>query len=241
MKIIISLFILIISFVVSAQEPLTSLEDLKGIWVNNDDECDISIYDECEVITMYNHEQYSSIRFEEIYFIKKGLEDKKNISGKDAYTKDLKESSKYFITSYKGQTAHLDSYYKEWSDLRFRSNYFYEFNPRVTMVIFNLKDHYFHYIERLPKTALKMLYERCREDSIDYIKQYLGIDVRNIISGQSIIFDSLEVETNMYLIEGELITVLGEQNDFLKMEYEADDKKIISGLIKKEDVKGILK
>ena len=241
MKFNICVFILAISINSFAQEAIDKIEDLNGIWVNSDDESNLSIYNDFKFISIYDDDEYATIRFKEIYFIKKGLEDKKNISGKDAYTKDFEESSKYFITVNKGQTAHLDSYYKEWSDLRFRSNYFYEFNPRVTMVIFNLKDHYFHYIERLPKTALKMLYERCREDSIDYIKQYLGIDVRNIISGQSIIFDSLEVETNMYLIEGELITVLGEQNDFLKMEYEADDKKIISGLIKKEDVKGILK
>lgn len=108
------------------------------------------------------------------------------------------------------------------------------------MVIYSRDESRFNKISRLPSMALYRLYFRGKLDNRNYIKEYLGLDVRNVIVEKSIIYDRLEVKTEKYLVKNDLITVTGEQNSFFKMKYETDKGEIIEGLIKKENVQGII-
>jgi hypothetical protein len=83
--------------------------------------------------------------------------------------------------------------------------------------------------------ALKNIYLRGRQDNRDYLKEYINIDVTEVVSSKSIIYSEPDKPTRMYLIKGDVVTVLEEKEGWLKMEYEG--KKLITGWIKKKDTK----
>ena len=87
--------------------------------------------------------------------------------------------------------------------------------------------------ERLPSFALKLLYNRGKKDNKDYIKKYLDIEVKEVQVNKSTIFSKPEVATKMYLIKGDIATVLEEKGDWLKIEFLG--KRLVTGWIKKED------
>lgn len=89
-------------------------------------------------------------------------------------------------------------------------------------------------IERLPSFALKLLYNRGKKDDKDYIEKYLDIKVKEVQVDKSIIYSEPGTATKMFLIKGDVATVLEEKGDWLKIEFLG--KRLVTGWIKKKDV-----
>lgn len=84
---------------------------------------------------------------------------------------------------------------------------------------------------KLPIEALKKLYYRGKQDNHDYIKDYLDIKVSEIGVPQSTVYTEHNKPTATRLSKGDIVTVLEEKGDWIKVDYGADT----SGWIKKED------
>ncbi|MDR1225474.1 MAG: hypothetical protein LBK47_01065 [Prevotellaceae bacterium] len=91
------------------------------------------------------------------------------------------------------------------------------------------------HLERLPSLTLRLLYKRGKKDNRNYLKEYLNIDVTEVVSSKSPIYAEPDKPTKMYLIKGDIVTVLEEKDGWLRIEYEG--KKMITGWIKKEDIR----
>jgi len=89
-------------------------------------------------------------------------------------------------------------------------------------------------IERLPSSALKLLYNRGKKEDKDYIEKYLDIKVKEVQVNKSIIYSEPGTATKMFLIKGDIATVLEEKGEWLKIEFLG--KRLVTGWIKKEDV-----
>jgi hypothetical protein len=62
-----------------------------------------------------------------------------------------------------------------------------------------------------------------------------NLQQKKILSDKAIIYSQPEIPTKMYLIKSNIITVLEEKEGWVKIEYEG--KKLITGWVKKEDIK----
>jgi hypothetical protein len=110
----------------------------------------------------------------------------------------------------------------------------FELRPKGYLNIFSDEC---NYIEKAPKEVLEVLYKRGKHDKRDYIKEFLDVQVCGIQTEKSFIYDSTQHKTKMYLVKDDIITVTGEQNGFVKMEYETAKGDTIKGWLKKEDTK----
>ncbi|GHT51423.1 hypothetical protein AGMMS49982_08830 [Bacteroidia bacterium] len=90
-------------------------------------------------------------------------------------------------------------------------------------------------LERLPALTLHLLYKRGKKDKQNYLKEYLNIDVVEVVINKSVIYSASNTPTKMYFIKGDVVTVIEEQDDWLKVEYEG--KKLVTGWIKRGDVR----
>ena len=88
-------------------------------------------------------------------------------------------------------------------------------------------------IFKLPKKALEKLYYRGKHDKRDYIKDYLDIKVAKINSDKSIVYSNPNIIKIIELNKDDIITVLEEKENWLKIEYGADNL----GWINKNDIK----
>jgi hypothetical protein len=90
-------------------------------------------------------------------------------------------------------------------------------------------------LECLSSMTLRLLYKRGKKDNRNYLKEYINIDVTEVVSSKSTIYSEPDKPTKMYLVKGDVVTVLEEKEGWIKMEYEG--KKLITGWIKKKDTK----
>jgi hypothetical protein len=90
----------------------------------------------------------------------------------------------------------------------------------------------FSKIDRLPNSALKLLYYRGKQDKKDYIKEYLDIKVVEIISQKATIFSAPEMPTSLQLIRYDVVVVIEEKGKWLKVDYGTNNL----GWIKREDI-----
>lgn len=91
----------------------------------------------------------------------------------------------------------------------------------------------FSKIKRLPGSALKVLYNKGKFDNMDYIKKYLKIDAKEIKVKKSLIYSEPGSATTMYLIKGDVVTIIEEKDNWIKIEFLGS--KLIKGWIKKQD------
>jgi hypothetical protein len=91
----------------------------------------------------------------------------------------------------------------------------------------------FERIEKLPELALKLLYYRGKKDNRDYIKEYLDLEVKEIIKDKSLIYFEPGKVTNISLKKGDVVTVIEDKGEWLKVDYGTDNP----GWIKREDAK----
>ena len=121
----------------------------------------------------------------------------------------------------------------ELKDCRVNIASIFELRPKNYLNLFSDEC---NYLEKAPKEVLVVLYRRGQHDKRDYIKEFLDMRVCGIQAEKSFIYDTTLTKTKMYLVKDDIITVTGEQNGFVMMEYETDKGDTIKGWIKKEDV-----
>lgn len=119
-------------------------------------------------------------------------------------------------------------------DCRINIASIFELTPKSYLNLFSDEC---NYIEKAPKEVLEVLYKRGKHDKRDYIKDFLDMQVCGIQAEKSFIYDSAQTKTKMHLVKDDIVTVTGEQNGFVKMEYETAKGDTIKGWIKKEDTK----
>lgn len=91
----------------------------------------------------------------------------------------------------------------------------------------------FEKINKLPGLALKLLYNRGKRDKRDYIKEYLNIKVVEIVPPKSTVYSEPDKPTSTQINKSDVVTVIEEKENWLKIDYGADNM----GWIKKEDTK----
>jgi hypothetical protein len=65
---------------------------------------------------------------------------------------------------------------------------------------------------------------------------YVGFPRKEISSEKAIIYSAPNIPTRMYLIKGDVVTVLGKEEGWLRIDYEG--KKQVRGWVKEQDVRG---
>ena len=88
-------------------------------------------------------------------------------------------------------------------------------------------------IYKLPNDALKLLYNRGKQDKRNYIKDYLDIEVIEITVPKSTVYSLPDKPTAIQLSKGDVVTVIEEKGEWLKVDYGTDNP----GWIKREDAK----
>ncbi len=89
-------------------------------------------------------------------------------------------------------------------------------------------------LNRSLKKAVSQFIDHNGKDNRNYIKEYLNLDVKEVVVPQSLIYSKPNERTKMYLIKGDVVTILEEKNKWIKIEYAGEE--LITGWIKKEDV-----
>lgn len=142
---------------------------------------------------------------------------------------DLKAEGLYF-------TEIIDKKYIEKDGSIKKPNYLIPFNFECNgdnMAINGGKLFEYHKINKLPVYALKLLYNRKKKDQRDYIKEYLNIKVAEITAPKSTVYSEPNKPTATQLSKGDVVTMLEEKGNWLKVDYGADTP----GWVKKEDSK----
>jgi hypothetical protein len=81
---------------------------------------------------------------------------------------------------------------------------------------------------------IKFLYKQGKLDKQDYLKEYANLIVKEIAPPKCTIYQSPNVATKMYLIKGDLVSILEQKGDWVKIEYQG--KKTVQGWLKKGDI-----
>jgi hypothetical protein len=121
----------------------------------------------------------------------------------------------------------------DFKDCRINIASIFELTPKSYLNLFSDEC---NYLEKVPKEVLKVLYKRGIHDKRDYINEFLDLQVCGIQAEKSFIYDTTLTKTKMYLVKDDVVTVTGEQNGLVKMEYETAKGDTIKGWIKKEDI-----
>jgi hypothetical protein len=93
----------------------------------------------------------------------------------------------------------------------------------------------FSKITSLPPFTLKQLYKRGKLDKRNYLKDYLGLIFKEVVSPKCTIYQSPGIATKMYIIKGDLVSILEQQGNWVKIEYQG--KKKVQGWLKKSDIR----
>lgn len=240
MKRTLTLLVLCVIFVNLFSQNISRLDRMQGIWANpyngyaEDNEFGYSITNGNKKLSLGHIENDSAKNIFLSEFTVGFLNFDPNSVDYLLNSKDFLEDGKYFFWMFKDDID--EDGFVSGESCQVTTLFFEE----DIMVLYGSRESRSVKITQLPTVALNLLYFRGKLDNRNYIKEYLGLDVRNVIVEKSIIYDSLEVKTKKYLVKNDLITVTGEQNSFLKMKYETDKGDIIEGLIKKENVQGII-
>jgi hypothetical protein len=92
----------------------------------------------------------------------------------------------------------------------------------------------FRRVKLLPNNFIKILYNQGKIDKREYLKEFLNMNMREIIIPKSNIYSISHISTQMYLVKGNEVEILESKDEWLKIRYYG--KKIIEGWIKKSDV-----
>lgn len=80
----------------------------------------------------------------------------------------------------------------------------------------------FDKIAQLPYSAIKKLQRKGKKDGQNYIKEYLGIEVKEINNSNSTVYSSPGKKTDVRLSPGDVVIVLEENGNWLKVDYGQD-------------------
>lgn len=117
----------------------------------------------------------------------------------------------------------------------------YEFqlgDDKPELVLFYIKDLYYWKKEKLSLQREKLLRSECKKKNID-IDYFLGKEKQTytIKSHKALIYTEPNKPTKMYLLKGDIVTVLQEKGNWFYIFYVTNKNKEIKGWVKKEDVK----
>lgn len=70
--------------------------------------------------------------------------------------------------------------------------------------------------------TLKKLYHLGKKDGRNYIKEYLGIFVKEINDSNTIIYSAPGKRTNLRLSKGDIVTILEGKGDWIKIDFGQD-------------------
>jgi hypothetical protein len=214
------------SVFINAQELL--LDCMEGIWkIYREDEIQsFSIKNNHNSLTLNYLPSGNEIMISEILI--GFLDYNPNELGKISY-KDLKPEGDYYVELFI-ENMNQDSV--------FTSSYF------LTPVYDGCDDeglyiqarHMIEYyrLDRLPSLAIRYLYQEGKKAERDYIAEYLNIKVAEVIVEKAVIYSSPNEPTSMYMVSGDVPTILQEKGHWLKIEYLGS--RLITGWILKSDV-----
>jgi hypothetical protein len=219
--------------ILQAQEAKeTKISLMQGVWESNDNsesEKSFTIIKGMNALSIVHSDNPSEMDFP-ISESVQGFQNKNHDEADSINVKTLKEDGRYFTTVDK-ENINKNGWVEE---PYFTIPTYFEID-KTTMSINGGKIAEFTKIKNLPAFTLKQLYKRGQLDKRNYLKDYLNIDAREIIAPKSIIFQSPGTATKMYLVKGDLVSVISQQGEWVKVEYQG--KKIVQGWIKKEHIK----
>jgi hypothetical protein len=207
----------------------TSLECMQGVWkIYRDDELlTFSIKKSHNSLTITYSPNGKYLSISEIIF--GFLDFNPNDSGK-VYYNDLKQEGLFYVELFKGDME---------ADSIFKSQYFltpdFEGCDDEGLYIQARNMIEYNRLERLPSQAMRYLFEEGEKKGYDYISAYLNIKVSQVINSKCTIYSSPGTITQMFLVQGDVPTILEEKEEWLKIEFLG--KKLVTGWIKKDDVK----
>lgn len=109
---------------------------------------------------------------------------------------------------------------------------YYECDGQRLSINGNSSLYEFSKINQLPHDILTKLYERGKKDQQNYIKEFLDLNVKEITTPISIIYSVPEQVTANRLKKGDVVNILEEKADWIKVDYGAEEP----AWIKKVDV-----
>lgn len=228
------LIFIMFAFLSSNAQPSHSLSCLQGIWENianglNDDNINFIIYKNNQSMSFgYNEDIESSSLY--VWEFKGGFFSYDATGNESININQLQKEGDYYVFA---RIEHID----ENGVVKFPfyqvASYF-ECGENSLTIAGNNPSEYIK-IERLPSSALKLLYNKGKNDDKDYIGKYLDIKVKEVQVDKSIIYSEPDTATKMFLIKGDVATILEEKGDWIKIEFLG--KRLVTGWIKQEDVK----
>lgn len=123
----------------------------------------------------------------------------------DTTIENVSFEGKYFVECAKDSTScwinYIGSFYCDEG--------MYYTNPRP--------ENWAHKIENLPYSAYEILYQFQLDKNQDYLKEYLDITVKSICVPQLEVFDSINGNKLGYLVSGDLVEIIENQSDWVKI------------------------
>ena len=195
----------------------TQLSLMQGIWRSNsgnDSTANFKIVKERNCIEFYESPDSITTLFNMMI----GFQ---NIAGSKAeitsiYIDSLKEDGRYY-------TEVIDKKYIQDDgaiDMAFLviASY-YECDGEHLAINGNSALYEFDKVARLPNSTVKNLYKKGKKDKRNYIKEYLGIDVKEINNSNTIIYSAPGKSTNSLLTAGDIVIIVEESGSWLKIDF----------------------
>ncbi len=215
--------ILIFSFMIisclARSQDFISISTLNGIWHNASDIVNYKIFKNGNVLSI----SYNPDIKEEPFYISKIIQ----CGFVDPYdsTFTLKREGIIGNDLFSINGGHYHFYYE--SDTEGNASLELEsINPTN---VFNYTK-----VVSFPKEYIKNLFLRGKIDNKDYLKEFLNKYFKEITRTKTIIYSNINKKTQVYLLRNDLVEVLEEKGDWLKIRYYG--KKTIEGWIKRSDV-----
>lgn len=225
-EIILFLILFINSVFINAQ--VLPLDCMEGIWkIYREDEIQsFSIKNNHNSLTLNYLPNGKEIMTSEIVI--GFLDYNPNEFGKINY-KDLKSQGDYYVELFKGDMN---------QDSVFRASYFltpdYDGCNDEGLYIQARDMIEYTRLDSLPSLAIRYLYQEGKKAERDYIAEYLNIKVAEVIVEKAVVYSSPNEPTNMYIVSGDVPTILKDKGDWLKIEYLGS--RLVTGWILKSDV-----
>ena len=104
------------------------------------------------------------------------------------------------------------------------------------MVLYNMNEFYYSKLTIVPQEIQKALFNEYKKSNKDYLFEFRGIDVREITVPKSSIYSFNKEITNSYLVKGDIVEVEAIGAEFVRISYNKDDEKAITGYVKYTDI-----
>lgn len=104
------------------------------------------------------------------------------------------------------------------------------------MELFNNKVHVYIKDSLFENEKLLLVYKRGLRDKRDYILEFLNIDVREIITSKSSLYNLERKQTEFILERGDIVEIESIDEEFAKVTYNKNDEKLIKGYVRYSDI-----